>query len=464
MRWILMTKLCIVLCIDYANGKSTIQKTDDTGTFWHVTDFHYDIFYGDGAYPVSSCRTTDPLGKWGSYHCDSPWALINSSVYAMKGFAPDPDFIVWTGDDYPHVPGNRKSEELLLNVVYNLTNLLMDVFPDTAVFPVLGNHDYNPTNQMPPRPNSIYQEISEYWDSWLGRYTGVLESFQNAAYYTTLDPISGFRIVGMNTVYYYKDEETKNDADPANQFQWLEDTLTAARANGEKVLIIGHVTPGGFERHAGQYWFTQHEDVEGVQYDVRYYQIIQQYYDVIAGQLYGHQHTDSFKLFYSQNGDPVSAVFVCPAVTPWNTTLGGVGANNPGIRLFKYNKNDGTLLDWEQFYLDLSKVVEEDAPVWESQYQASESYNLDDLSPTSMHKLVESFQADDSPTFDRYYLHNSVNYDASKCSGECKEAQLCAITEVDRDGYTMCLESSAFAIKFKITILIFTLLCVFSLS
>ena len=65
-----------------------------------------------------------------------------------------------------------------------------------------------------------------------------------------------------------------------------------------QVLIIGHVTPGGFERHAGQYWFTAHQD-EGDQYDVRYYGIIQKYYDVIAAQLYGHQHTDSFKLFYS---------------------------------------------------------------------------------------------------------------------------------------------------------------------
>ncbi len=64
------------------------------------------------------------------------------------------------------------------------------------------------------------------WSSWIV----VL-----GAYYTTVDPISGFRIVGMNTVYYYKDEQTKNQSDPANQFVWLEQTLSAARTNGEKV-------------------------------------------------------------------------------------------------------------------------------------------------------------------------------------------------------------------------------------
>ena len=155
---------------------------------------------------------------------------------------------------------------------------------------------------------------------------------------------------------------------------------------------------------------------------------------------------------------------MCPAVTPWNTTLGGVGANNPGIRLFKYSKTDRILRDWEQFYLDLSKVDEEDVPIWEKQYNASESYNLNDLSADSMHELVQSFEVDESETFNRYYVHNSVDYDNSKCTGMCKQAHLCAIKQVDRDSYTTCLESSALAIKFKIAILISTLLLAFSVS
>ena len=70
-----------------------------------------------------------------------------------------------------------------------------------------------------------------------------------------------------------------------------------------KVLIIGHVTPGGFERAAGTYWFSEHQDVSTeVQYDERYYGIVTEYHDVIVGQLYGHQHTDSFKIFYLDAG------------------------------------------------------------------------------------------------------------------------------------------------------------------
>lgn len=38
-------------------------------------------------------------------------------------------------------------------------------------------------------------------------------------------------------------------------------------------------------------------------------------------------------------GLPISTMFISPGVTPWKTTLPGVvdGANNPGIRIFKYD-------------------------------------------------------------------------------------------------------------------------------
>lgn len=39
-------------------------------------------------------------------------------------------------------------------------------------------------------------------------------------------------------------------------------------------------------------------------------------------------------------GSPISVMFLAPAVTPWKTTLPGVhnGANNPGIRVFVYDR------------------------------------------------------------------------------------------------------------------------------
>lgn len=72
------------------------------GNFWHVTDLHWDPSYKLGDDPQLVCASgggaaADNAGQFGSYVCDSPWHLINSTVFAMKDILPDPDFIIWTG-------------------------------------------------------------------------------------------------------------------------------------------------------------------------------------------------------------------------------------------------------------------------------------------------------------------------------------------------------------------------------
>uniref|UniRef100_A0A1D5R4R7 Acid sphingomyelinase-like phosphodiesterase 3b n=2 Tax=Macaca mulatta TaxID=9544 RepID=A0A1D5R4R7_MACMU len=74
----------------------------EPGKFWHVTDLHLDPHYKVSKYPFQVCpsagfQSVPNAGPWGDYLCDSPWALINSSIYAMKEIEPEPDFILWTG-------------------------------------------------------------------------------------------------------------------------------------------------------------------------------------------------------------------------------------------------------------------------------------------------------------------------------------------------------------------------------
>ena len=74
------------------------------GSFWQVTDFHYDKTYLKPTDPNKICNSQTPntvkpsrAGRWGNYLCDSPWKLINSTVFAMRDIEPNPDFIIWTG-------------------------------------------------------------------------------------------------------------------------------------------------------------------------------------------------------------------------------------------------------------------------------------------------------------------------------------------------------------------------------
>lgn len=135
------------------------------GTFWHITDLHWDPTYVLSADPQQVCASSGQqpavnAGNFGDYVCDSPWHLINSSIYAMKDILPDPDFIIWTGyasdsfifsplcifgsmgmllgnhpfisllsDDTPHVPNEDLGEQAVISIISNLTHIIRQVFP-----------------------------------------------------------------------------------------------------------------------------------------------------------------------------------------------------------------------------------------------------------------------------------------------------------------------------------------------
>ncbi|XP_026883006.2 acid sphingomyelinase-like phosphodiesterase 3b [Electrophorus electricus] len=409
------------------------------GSFWHITDLHWDPTYnlGNGnseSVCVSSgSRPTPHAGKFGDYLCDSPWDLINSSVHAMRDILPDPDFIIWTGDDTPHIPNEDLGEEAVLSIIGNLTHTIKELFPNTKVYSALGNHDYHPKSQLPPEQNLIYEQIQKLWESWLDPPSR--ETFKRGGYYTEkLLNQTGFRVLVLNTnLYYDQNKVTENLKDPADQFTWADQVLTEAAKAKEKVYIIGHVPPGFFEKKRHKPWFK-------AEFNKHYVDLVQKHHDIIIGQFFGHHHTDSFRMFYSTSGSPISAMFVTPGVTPWKTTLPGVadGANNPGIRVFEYDSKTLLVKDVVTYYLNLSRANIAETR-WEKEYRLTEAFRVPDASPASMHHILERI-ANDNCYLQKYYGFNSVNYDLAVCNEGCRIDHVCAMREVDFEAYKHCVE------------------------
>ena len=63
-----------------------------------------------------------------------------------------------------------------------------------------------------------------------------------------------------------------------------------------QVLVAAHIPPGYFERWIGPPFFNPGQND-------RYIQLIQIYGDVILTQVYGHTHTDSFRIFANDQGN-----------------------------------------------------------------------------------------------------------------------------------------------------------------
>ena len=131
-----------------------------------------------------------------------------------------------------------------------------------------------------------------------------------------------------------------------------------------------------------------------------------------------------------------------PSITPWKTTLEGVSANNPSVRLFSYSLNTSsiadTLLDFTQYFLDLNQANRDGYADWMEEYVASQVYGISSLSASNWNSVYQLFLKDDS-FFQLYCKLNAVSYPIDNCVDSCKVGQLCGISESDYNSYYKCL-------------------------
>lgn len=199
-------------------------------------------------------------------------------------------------------------------------------------------------------------------------------------------------------------------------------------------------------------------------YNNDYVNLVTEYGDVIMAQIYGHEHTDTFRLFSGPSASHQSVGFLAPSVTPWQSSpLFGGTAINPSLRLYLYNKI--TLLDYNQYHLNLSKLnntlhkgdlvkakgakdsvdsshaTGETVPTWELYYEASKMYGVTTLDYSNMSEVYEKLKANNS-LFQEYYLMNSAGYNHGPCDSWCKKNQLCAIANLHITDLKRCMAES----------------------
>lgn len=409
------------------------------GQFWHVTDLHLDPTYHltddlrEVCVTSKGAKASNP-GLFGDVLCDSPYMLILSAFKFIKNLEQDTSFMIWTGDSPPHVPVHLLSTEIVINVIANMTAIIQDLFPKLQVFPALGNHDYWPQDQLPINTSRVYEAVANFWKPWLNE--DAIATFTKGGFYSQkVAPDQNLRIISLNTnLYYSPNTVTQNMSDPANQFEWLENTLNLSQQNNEKVYIIAHV-PVGYLPYAKS--TTAMREV----YNEKLIEIFRKYSDIIAGQFYGHTHRDSIMILSDKKGNPVNSLFVAPAITPMKSVL-EKQTNNPGIRLFQYDPHDYKLLDMLQYYLNLTDANLKGDANWKVEYNLTDTYGIEDLQPKSLYGLAKQFAIKNSAQFMKYYNYFFVSYDnIGICKGRCKTLQVCSIMNLDHASYLDCIKN-----------------------
>ncbi|XP_044756702.1 acid sphingomyelinase-like phosphodiesterase 3b isoform X2 [Coccinella septempunctata] len=369
-----------------------------------------------------------PVGRFGDYSCDASWDLIESAAHMMKSRPNvNVEFVLWTGDSLSHSTKHHQDINKL-ELLQNITDLLHKTFSSQFVFPALGHDD----------PSSR-KKMGEMWSRWFPADS--LKTFVQGGYYIIERKTEKLQIVVLNTNLMRKAD---NDPEAARQWEWLEGVMKKLKRNMETAYLVGHMAPGCDERQRTALPGTHSQAFTDFN-NKKYLELIRKYSELIVGQFFGHLHSDTFRVIYNERGHPTSWAMLAPALTPRRLTD---GPNNPGIRLYKYNQNTGQILDYTQYYLDLSAAKEHNHAEWAVEYNFSTHYMINNITPLALHNLAEKLSnaSGDNPTFNRYYRANSVrfhNNQHSTCDATCAHTHYCAITRVDYHEHEQCLKTAA---------------------
>ncbi|KZS07062.1 Uncharacterized protein APZ42_029601 [Daphnia magna] len=403
----------------------------------HLADPHWDPEYMEGSNANCGkplcCRassglvatTEDEAGYWGDYRkCDMPWRTLENAVKHMSKHHSDVAYIIWTGDLVPHDNWSTSREENML-IHESLLNLVKKYFPDTPIYPTLGNHDAHPVNTFAPPEITdqelgaewLYQDAARLWTKF-GLPDEVSATVRHGGYYTTLVR-PGLRMVSLNTNYCYTFNwwTLSSIKDPASILTWLTKTLEDAEAAHEKVHIIAHIPPGN-------------EDCWAI-YSREFKRIINRFESTVVAQFYGHTHNEEFKVFYDQANAtrPINVAFIAGSMTSF-TDL------SPSYRVYTIDgerpDSSWRVLDYSTWMMNLTLANLKGPthlPEWFELYQAKKEYALTDLSP----KTVDGFfsrMLDDDALFQLYFknYHKAADKIISKgCDEMCRTNILCRL-------------------------------------
>jgi len=154
--------------------------------------------------------------------------------------------------------------------------------------------------------------------------------------------------------------------------------------------------------------------------------------------MFGHTHTDLFKLYQPVNpSEPPAGVFtVCGSITTW-------GSLNPSYCEYELDRETLLPVKRRTYFFDISKANQtgqiewELATDWTQEYQ---EHGLVDLSPTSYQKFATSLnRAGNEEVALNYLQHGGRNLGCrASCDQACQLSTYCEAITIDPYAYDIC--------------------------
>jgi sphingomyelin phosphodiesterase acid-like 3 len=409
----------------------------ETGTFPAVmlSDLHFDPFHDPAKVPQlvkapaeqwdailkqpdSPTQAADFAAVQDACHSkestDSPYLLLKSALAEAKSTAAGARFVTVSGDLIVHELDCRYRAALHLEkatgddqslsapFAKKATVFVMKeveaAFPKTPVYLALGNNDSRCNhNRLDVRDAYLKATSQAVIDGLVGvsaaERTTAHESYETAGYYavTMAAPMQKTRLLVLDDTYmmsqYENCEADSKDRKGAEaQLDWLGKELDAARQQGERVWVMGHVPPTVSPEKVlakGKAFCAAANSVATTfLYSDALAEALETHADVITLTIFGHTHMDELHLL--GRGKSAVPMKVVSSVSP-------VSGNLPSVTVAKVAPEPAQLADYTVFIASNRTGV---ATTWTKEYSFDATYKESAFTGASVEDLIGRFRTD----------------------------------------------------------------------
>lgn len=458
--------ILIISSVTQARGAAYLKQTSTTGTFLSLSDIHFNPLYDPGLWKE---LVKDDYADWqgvfakssvsgmGTYGNDINYNLLRSALDNMSRQAPDPDFIIITGDflahefqdtfrSVTHIQDPKSVAAFSDKTISFVTLMITQTFPHATIYPVLGNNDSDCDDYAIQPAGTFLGRTALTWAPLPQNSPSAkafIQTFSQGGSYSLIAPDNPkHRIIALNTTFFSSNYAMKcgnTKPDPgADEMNWLKAELKKAAAANEKVWLVYHILPGidvfttlsknkntkpGTPMKLTMFWDSS--------YNRQFVDLLKQYANTIVASFAGHIHMDSFELVQSKQ-TTVSFVHITPAITP-------KFGNNPGFEVFSYDKNTSALNDYTAYWLDLNAAATTNTPVdWQKEYSFTESYGQPAFSAGALESISGQLLTNNS-TSAKFLQYYNVSRGTPGIKDAQRRAYWCGMTNLIETDYSSCV-------------------------
>lgn len=392
---------------------------------------------------------------------DTPFALLDSSLKAMRSRQPDAKFMTVSGDLIAHafscryaalVPGSTPGDYqgFVLKTMKFVIGELQASFPGMPVYVALGNNDTGCSDYRLDANSDFFAQTGRIVAEALppSEREHAAKDFQEGGYYSIpmAEPMRATRLIVVNDLFQSPTYATcAGKPDPAadnTEMIWLQRQLSEARRLGQKVWVMGHIPPGidpystvaGFRNVcAGQ------APVEFLS-SKKLANLLVEYADVVRLGIFAHTHMDEMRLLGRDGselqgaGEHDVAIKMVPSISP-------VDGNTPSFTIARVDPSSAVLQNYDVIEASNQTGI---AATWTPEYDYAETYHEAQFSPSAVKDLIEKFQGDGGAKTEvsKAYLRNYFVGDRSSKLSMFWPEYVCTLANYTAKAFAGCVCSA----------------------